>query len=112
MPVALPGLSETRKDPHEGQKGPFGHITDSRHFLALASVENFLAIAWTGKEARSDRPGPPLPTRPDAMSASRTCRFAIALYPHIGPLPFSRESGGGPHATGSLGINFRIRRTL
>ena len=93
MLVVLPGLPETRKDPHEGQKVPFGHITDSSHLLALASVENFLTIAWTGRETRSGQPGPPLPTTPDAMSASRTCCFAIALYPHIAVFPSAANPG-------------------
>ena len=69
-------------------QGPSGHITDSSHFLAFASVENILAIAWTGREMRSDLPGPPLPVVPGAMSASRTYRFIIAPSTHW---PSSRQ---------------------
>ena len=65
------GFVEARFEPQCGQTGPSGHITDSSHFRAFASVENIFAIAWTGSAVRCDRPGPPLPTFPEAMSTSR-----------------------------------------
>ena len=60
----LPDALETRNDPHEGQKGPPVHMADSNHFLALASVANIFAIAWSDKETRSDLSGPSLPVVP------------------------------------------------
>ena len=76
-----PGFVEARFEPQCGQTGPSGHITDSSHFRALASVENIFAIAWTGSAVRCDRPGPPLPTFPDAMSASRAWTSDLARDP-------------------------------